>query len=272
MSILITHPGKLGDLVYSLGAIKALSEFRSKKVTLLISTYCASLTQLLLCQPYVESVLIDYDYRPVHEHRGFQPHTLDFESLSAKYSEIYEFGYREQDAYDLNSRHLKGYPFYLLNEFYHLNINESLTHAIEIPFVKNQEQEFIAFQGFGETLDVVFGPDKVNHIMMHWAAVLKASKKKIIAVTGPREVERYRKLGFETFTSINLLDTAIFLSQAKSVISSQSVVAAVANEMQLSRLILSVFPNAVPTGKNGLHIPLFDDSLVNSQFLLKWLG
>ena len=108
--------------------------------------------------------------------------------------------------------------------------------------------------------------------MIHWAAVLKSTNKEFVVVTGPREVSRYKALGFETTVSYDLLDTVSLLLRAKGVIASQSIVAALANELQVSRLILGLFQNAIPTGKYGLTIPLLDDSVSNAEFLQKWVG
>ncbi len=267
--ILITHPGKLGDLIYSLGAIKALSETKNKKITVLTSTYCQSAYQLLLAQEYIEAVKIDFNYKPIHEHRGYQPHSLSL--LEGDY-DVFELGYREKDDYDLHNQHLKGYAFYVLEKFYGLTLSDKSSISITVPFDQEASSEsYFVFQGLGETLDVIFGPKKVTEAMIHWAAVIKSSGEKIVVLTGPRETQRYRSLGFETLTSLDLLSSAQILKNAKGVIASQSVLAAIANEMQLPRLILNVFKNAVPTGRYGAQIPLLDQSLESAEFLVKWM-
>lgn len=266
--ILVTHPGKLGDLVYSLGVIRALSQKHQQKVSLLTSPFCQPIKKLLLSQDYIEHVEIDLSYVPAHEHRGFQPHLL---TIPKGFSTIYELGYREQDTYDLNRSHLKGYGFYALKEFYGIELDDLAEPSISLPF-RSDSQNYFIFQGFGETLDMVYGQEKVNNIMIHWAAVLKSTKIKVLALTGPREVQRYRTLGFETIVASDLLESTQILSQAKGVIASQSVIAAIANEMQIPRLILGVFPNAVPTGKFGKVIPLMDESVANAEYLIRWIG
>ena len=264
--ILVTHPGKLGDLVYSLSAIRAISKHFSSPVSIQISHYCGAIEKLLLVQDYIDQVYIDHNYKVKHEHRGFQPHTL--EPIEG-FEKVFELGYREEDDYDLINNHLRGYGFFALKEFYGLVLDELDGPSLTLPFDMGSSDKFV-FQGFGETLDMVLGPDRVNNIMIHWAAVLRSTGKNYLVVTGPREALRYKALGFETLVSYDLLETAMILTQAKGVIASQSIVAALANELQTHRLVLGVFQNAVPTGRNGALIPFLDDSVSNAEFLVKW--
>lgn len=52
--VLFTHPGKLGDLLWSLPTIRAVADFEGK-VGLMTSPYCAPLLPLLAKQAYIDS-------------------------------------------------------------------------------------------------------------------------------------------------------------------------------------------------------------------------
>lgn len=54
--ILLTHPGKLGDLVWAAATMKAIAGHH--RVDLAVSPYCAPLAPLLEAQPWVDSVFV----------------------------------------------------------------------------------------------------------------------------------------------------------------------------------------------------------------------
>jgi len=58
--ILITHPGKLGDLLWALPTVRTLS--RIGPVCLAVSPYCRPLVQLLEQQDYIEKVVVLEDW------------------------------------------------------------------------------------------------------------------------------------------------------------------------------------------------------------------
>ena len=109
----VTHPGKLGDLIYALPSIRDLSLHLGTSVDILISSLCISARSLLQYQPYINKVIIDYDYKPVHEHRGFQPYELNFTDKTHNYESIFHLGYREKDEYPLEEKPLRGYGYYI---------------------------------------------------------------------------------------------------------------------------------------------------------------
>lgn len=267
--ILITHPGKLGDLIYSLGAIHSISVHYETPVDICISPQCQNIKRLLLAQSYISNVHIDYSYIVVHQHRGYQPHTL---RIPSGYDLVYELGYRESDSYDLNSAPLREYAFFALKEFYDFQPAKVPYPHLVVPHRVDEEEEYFIFQGFGETLDVVLGQERVNSVMLHWAAALTSTKKRFLVVTGPRELSRYTKIGFTAMVSNDLFDTAILLSGAKAIVASQSVVAALSDVMQLPRMILALFQNALPQGENARYVSLLDESTRSAEMLIDWLS
>lgn len=62
MKILCTHPGRLGDLVWALPAVRWLSETYKCRVDLWLECELAPLKEVLEAQPYIGSVVIDTDW------------------------------------------------------------------------------------------------------------------------------------------------------------------------------------------------------------------
>ena len=88
---------------------------------------------------------------------------------------------------------------------------------------------------------------------------MKSTGKNIVAITGPKEALRYQKSNINYLVSTDLLQAAIIISSAKLVVSVQSVITALANEIDLPRVILGVFPNALPSTSIGKVVPLFSN-------------
>lgn len=61
MRVLVTHPGKIGDLLWALPTVRLIAEKYGEKVTLLVSIPLAKsgIGELLVLQPYIEDVVMD---------------------------------------------------------------------------------------------------------------------------------------------------------------------------------------------------------------------
>lgn len=92
MKIAITHPGKFGDVLYSLPIVKWLCDKHNCCADFWTSYYCVPLKRLLEYQPYIDSFLINYDYKIKHTNSGVQPWKVPVPEID--YSQIYHLGFK----------------------------------------------------------------------------------------------------------------------------------------------------------------------------------
>lgn len=90
--IACTHPGKLGDAIYSLPVIKKLCELRFTTADFYTSQYCKPLKRLFEFQPYIDHVYIPDDYKIERMDIGVQPWQMPVDS--SKYDVVYQMGFR----------------------------------------------------------------------------------------------------------------------------------------------------------------------------------
>jgi hypothetical protein len=90
--IVCTHPGKMGDLLWSLPTINALYLDRDSKIDLITSKYCAPLKAFLEYQDCIEKVIVSEEYVAQHHDFGTQPWEMP---VDGEYNEIFHLGFRE---------------------------------------------------------------------------------------------------------------------------------------------------------------------------------
>ena len=91
--ILFTFPGKLGDLIYSLPAVRAGALHFKTRVYYQTSEFCRPALPLLNQQPYIAEAFIDPHYKPDHARFGLQPYIM---TEPPGYSEIFHLGFRPE--------------------------------------------------------------------------------------------------------------------------------------------------------------------------------
>src|SRR5205814_6739626 len=89
MRILVTFPGRAGDLIWALPSIRALSRRIDAPVDLLITGEFASMVPLLSCQPYLSRVVADPAWGMS---QGWEPPNRD--DLISPYDHTFHCGYR----------------------------------------------------------------------------------------------------------------------------------------------------------------------------------
>jgi len=88
----ISHPGKMGDLLYAWPVVQALAKKHNAMVDFYTSEYCRPLIPLLEYQPEVEQVIIPSDYRILDYGTGVQPWSMNVPTDG--YVATYELGMR----------------------------------------------------------------------------------------------------------------------------------------------------------------------------------
>lgn len=88
--IACSHPGKMGDCLYSLPAVKELCRKHSSKCDFYTSNWCASLRPIFEFQPFIRRFIVDEEYVGV-DYLGIHPVDMD---IPEGYDRVYQLGFR----------------------------------------------------------------------------------------------------------------------------------------------------------------------------------
>jgi ADP-heptose:LPS heptosyltransferase len=91
MKIAVTHPGKIGDLLYCLPTVRHISKILDSKVDFWTQRECLPVKELLEAQSYINKVCINESYVKQHDGCGVQPWLLE---PVGNYDRIYHMGLR----------------------------------------------------------------------------------------------------------------------------------------------------------------------------------
>ena len=87
------HPGKIGDALYSLPTIRALSKKHNCKVDFYTSAYCEPILKLFEDQTEINKAQVLESYTPVDFSCGGQPWEMKLPNES-EYDHVYQLGFR----------------------------------------------------------------------------------------------------------------------------------------------------------------------------------
>ena len=91
--IAFTHPGKVGDLLYCLPAVKKVCEARQTTADFYTSSYCYGIVKRLLeRQSYINQVICPPTYIIERMDMGVQPWEMPVDST--QYDEVFQLGFR----------------------------------------------------------------------------------------------------------------------------------------------------------------------------------
>lgn len=91
--IAVAHPGKMGDALYALPAVKWLCKKYGCKADFYTSEYCKPLTPLLEYQPYINKAVIPEEYRIEHMGCGIQPWHMPIPEDN--YDAVFQLGFKQ---------------------------------------------------------------------------------------------------------------------------------------------------------------------------------
>ena len=92
MNIAVAHPGKIGDLLFSLPTARYLSELYGVPVDVYTSPYCRVALDVVACQPYVRKAVVVEEYVADHYDMGVQPWEMP---VPPGYDHVYQLGFRD---------------------------------------------------------------------------------------------------------------------------------------------------------------------------------
>lgn len=94
MPPVVTMPGKLGDAVMALAAVREIVKMHGgQRANVVTSCYCAPLVDLLKTRSYIGEVTIDEKYEAIADAPGMQPWRMDVPARWAGY-DVYHLGIR----------------------------------------------------------------------------------------------------------------------------------------------------------------------------------
>jgi hypothetical protein len=94
MTIAVSHPGKIGDALYALPAVRYLCERHSTKADFYTSSYCEPLRRLLEAQEYIAKVIVPEDYVIENGYQGIQPWKMPIPE--DEYEAVYQLGFQSE--------------------------------------------------------------------------------------------------------------------------------------------------------------------------------
>ena len=110
-SAIVSMPGKIGDLLFSLQIVREIVDLYGAPVTLVTTPYCEPAAALVLRQSaLVAEVFIDKGYQPTADDPGMQPWHLDIPRQSP-HRDIIQLGLRRHPWPGENIADAIGFPF-----------------------------------------------------------------------------------------------------------------------------------------------------------------
>lgn len=92
--IAITHPGKIGDMLYTLPTIRALCNKHAALSDFYTSIVCQPVIEFLAMQSCIDNIIIPNNYVIEHDRLGVQPWKIPIEN-TLQYAATYHLGFRE---------------------------------------------------------------------------------------------------------------------------------------------------------------------------------
>ncbi len=254
--LLVTFPGKLGDLLYSLPVVRALGRRLGMPVEFMTSAYCAAALPLLQCQPYLSGVRLDTAYRLQVLGFGCQPWRM---SEPPGYRRVLHLGFRPQRARRLAFRqHLIEYFFLSLEHHYGLALEPELDEPYLFlePSPPAASQPYLLLHPWGQSLEQAAPAGFREALFDYWRRLAGLAALPVRLVLGPgEEAGPLARLG-RVHRPADLLELARLMLGAVCFLGVESAPAAVANGLKVPRLVLDYFGNALPTGPGGAEFRL----------------
>ena len=91
--IAISHPGKIGDALYTLPTIRELSKKHNCKVDFVTSEYCRPIKEFMELQEPINECIIPENYIIERYDMGIQPWLMPIDN--SKYDAVYQLGFKQ---------------------------------------------------------------------------------------------------------------------------------------------------------------------------------
>ena len=246
--ILLTCPGKLGDLLYSLPLALGLKRHYQAEIAYQTSPLCRAVLPLLERQPYLAGALEDESYRLEAVGLGYQPWKM---AQPGGFDLVFHLGLRPEFVRGLVFKQYLGDTF-LHNFSRGYGFSPEVDQAEQYIFLPEEPTEpFIAFHGFGETISKIARPEVLELMDHYWRELFRLVGLPVVGLAGPAQPDPPPGLVDDLVRPRDLLECARIINRAACFAGLESGPAAVANGLKAPRLVLDFVGNSLPTGPNG---------------------
>ncbi len=208
--IACSHPGKLGDCIYSLPTVKKLCSLLNTGCDFYTSGYCKPLKRLIEYQSYINKFIISNEYKIIRDDIGIQPWVMPIdESL---YDEIFQLGY-------------KRVPDRPLHEFISrsVNLNIDLNLEYQYPEFETLNEPYLVLAPKGK---ITFDPLFINFV--------KKSPIQVVIIGGHND---YIGVGIDK-TGLDFLETTTWIAKSKGFVGLMSSQLALANGFNIPKIVV----------------------------------
>lgn len=216
MTIAVSHPGKLGDLLYCLPTVRHIAKISGQKVDFWTSKFCQAGQTLLDAQPYINKCFISDKYVMQHEGCGVQPWLLQPDK---SYDRVYHLGLRDYPQCRLVDYYPKIYGFSLVDT------------TISYEFEKIKEGDKIGYLNNPECPPIVICPGRNPNLKGIFNSLINSliDDHKTVYQVGPKD-ECITTCNPNVITyNVDMLNTLALLEHAKLFIGTLSANLVLAN-------------------------------------------
>ena len=210
------HPGKMGDALYSLPAMRYIYGQTGSHFDFYTSEYCEPLRTLFEYQPYINNFIVSDTYKVERTDMGCQPAHVP---IPDKYDAVYQFGFTEIPDTSLHQ--------YMARK---VGINVDLGVRYEYPEMTESFKKMLRDQGVTPGEYVVLAPRNPSS----YQALFNELAERLPAVIIGLEHE-YDGYGID-MTGLDFLETCTILSQARAFIGLMSSQLVLANGFDIPRI------------------------------------
>jgi len=268
--ILLTHPGRLGDLLYTLPIVRSIRKNFSCVFDYEIPEYCKPAIFLLKKQKLFRQILIDESVD------GFSNEgRIRYANLKElkHYDHIFHLG--------LDSRFI-GHPhkfphlieayYAIMKKRYGIDLKISYNN-IYIKLRRMKRKNYISFNGYGHSaMSHLRHMNKIpKELINKFNKIFDMLGKPVIAITGPDEVNHYKDYNCEVLVPDNLYIAAEVIKMSKLFIGVESCPYVIADGMKHPLAVLNFIKSVKPTGLNGHAFTLMDKEVDIVEKIKKYL-
>jgi SAM-dependent methyltransferase len=204
----MTHPGKMGDVIYTLPTIRWLCEKYNRKADFWTSSYCAPLKRLFEHQPYIDKLFVSPSYVVQNFCCGGQPWMVPVPNPQ-QYHEVFQLGFRTFP---------NNIPDYIANL---VGGPAGLPIKYEYPDIPTLDEPYVVIAPRGEH---------------RWAPLIGNLAKKCQIVQLGSAADKVTSQGIDK-TGLDFLETTTWIAKSKAFIGCQSSQLVLAEGFNIPRFV-----------------------------------
>lgn len=205
-----SHPGKIGDSLFSLPTVRHVCQTKQKTCDFYTSDYCKALIRLLEYQSYIDNVYIPPNYRMTRADMGIQPWLMPIDK--SFYETVYQLGFRSVPDRPLHKFIAKS-----------VGIDPRLLPEIgyEYPDIKVLDEPYIVVSARGQTTFIKL-----------FAEVIKRCPIAVVQIGAKGEF-----IGDSVdITGLDMLETTTWIAKSKGFVGLMSSQLVLANGFPINRV------------------------------------